>query len=221
MPRRLPMSDRRLLLGVAAIGLLAGCAGIPNAGSVHVGRPVPAPGGLGDIDVRVLPAGPQPQMAPSAIVRGYLHALVNSDGDYVIARSYLTHRAAAGWKVGEGVTTYDDSGVDIRPVTSGSTSRTFQLQAPRTGAIDGRGDFSPRGGHVRATFGLVKQEGRWRIDHLADGVLLSTLDAQRVFRPALVYYLNSSAKTLVPEQVLLRPTTSQVTTALVDALLTG
>jgi hypothetical protein len=205
----------------AGVVLLTGCGGIPHGGAVHVGRPIPAPGGLGDIDVRVLPAAAQPSMSPAEIVHGFLRALVNSDGGYEIARTYLTHRAASGWNAGQGVTTYDDSGVDISPASGGATSRTLRFRAPRVGAIDARGNFAPRGGRVRATFGLVKQNGQWRIDHLADGVLLSTLDAQRVFRPALVFYLNRSGTTLVPEQVLLRPNTPRVTTALVHALLTG
>lgn len=215
------MRERRWLAGLAVTGLLAGCAGIPGSGAVHVGRPVPALGGLGDIDVRVLPAAAQPGDTPSEIVHGFLRALVNSDGDYEIARSYLTRRTASAWKSGEGVTTYDDSGVDIRESSGGSSARTLQFRAPRIGAIDGRGNYAPHGGQVRSTFGLVKQNGQWRIDHLADGVLLSALDAQRTFRPALVYYLNRSGTTLVPEQVLLRPTPQSVTTALVRALLEG
>ena len=215
------MRNWRWLVGLAVTGLLAGCAGIPGSGPVHVGRPVPALGGLGDIDVRVLPAAAQPGDTPSEIVHGFLRALVNSDGDYEIARSYLTHRAASAWKSGEGVTTYDDSGVDIREASSGTNARTLQFRAPRVGVIDGRGNYAPVSGQVRATFGLVRQNGQWRLDRLADGVLLSALDAQRTFRPALVYYLNHSGTTLVPEQVLLRPTPQSVTTALVRSLLEG
>jgi hypothetical protein len=206
------------LAGLAIV--LSGCAGIPHGGPVHVGRQVPAPGGLGDVDVRVLPAAAQPGLLPTDVVRGFLRAVVNADGNYDIARTYLTRRAAAGWRAGESLTTYDDSGVDIRLASHSPTARSLQLRAPRIGVIDARGDFTPRGGDVRATFGVVRQDGEWRIDRLADGVLLSTFDAQRAFRPALVYYLNRSGTTLVPEQVLLPPTPGSAT-ALVRSLLTG
>jgi hypothetical protein len=206
-------------LAVGAIAL-SGCAGIPHGGAVHIGRPVPAPGGLNDVDVRVLPAAAQPGLVPTDVVRGFLRAVVNAGGNYDIARTYLTKRAAAGWRAGEGLTTYDDSGVDIRVAARSATSRSLQLRAPRVGVIDARGDFTPRGGDVRATFGVVRQDGEWRIDRLADGVLLSTFDAQRAFRPALVYYLNRPGTTLVPEQVLLPPTSGSAT-ALVRALITG
>lgn len=215
------MPNRRWAMAVAVLGLVTGCAGIPRSGAVHVGRPVPAPGGLGDIDVRVLPAPAQPGMAPSQIVHGFLRALVNSDGGYEIARTYLTHRASTGWQVGEGVTTYDDSGVHITDTGGAANSRTLEFRAPRVGVIDARGNFASRTGQVKATFGIVRQNGQWRIDRLGNGVMLSTLDTQRAFRPALVFYLNRSGTTLVPEQVLLRPTPHLVTTALVRALLDG
>lgn len=204
----------------AVLAVSTSCAGIPHGGSVHVGRPVPAPGGLGDVDVRVLPAAAQPGLAPNDVVRGFLRAVVNADSDYDIARTYLTRRAAAGWRAGDGVTTYDDSGVHIHLASRSATAQTIQLLAPRVGAIDARGDFTPHGGDVRASFGLVKQDGEWRIDRLADGVLLSTFDTQRAYRPALVYYLNRPGTTLVPEQVLLK-LKSGVATALVRALITG
>jgi len=216
------MLEHRRLVATAAVGLLlTGCAGIPRGGAVHIGRPVPAPGGLGDIDVRVLPAAAQRGDTPSDIVRGFLRALVNSDGDYEIARSYLTRRASSGWDAGSGVTAYDDSGVAVAATSKGSTSRTLEFHAPRVGAIDARGNFEPRAGIVRASFGVVRQNGQWRIDRLADGVLLSTLDAQRAFKTALVYYLNPAGTTLVPEQVLLRPTQRGAPTALMRALLAG
>ena len=51
------MRDRhRLLLGAtAAVLALSACAGMPTGGSVHLGRALPAAGGLGEPDVRVLP----------------------------------------------------------------------------------------------------------------------------------------------------------------------
>lgn len=215
------MHDRSARIGIVVAALaLTGCAGIPHGGAVHIGRPIPAPGGLDDVDVRVLPAAAQPGLPPSGVVRGFLRAVVNADSNYDIARTYLTRRAASSWHAGDGVTTYDDSGVDISIAARGASSRTLQLRAPRVGAIDARGDFSPRGGRVSATFGVVRQNGEWRIDRLADGVLLSTFDTQRAFRPALVYYLNRAGTTLVPEQVLLQLTSGSAT-PLVRALISG
>src|SRR5437764_990960 len=99
--RNRQMSERRrrhVTVGVAAFALaLTGCANIPTRGAVHVGRPLSAVGGLGDVDVRVQPPQAQPGMSATDVVRGFLRAVVNSDGNYEIARSYLTDRAAQSW----------------------------------------------------------------------------------------------------------------------------
>ena len=215
---RLRTARLAALVGVALA--IPACAGIPDSGVIHVGRAVPAPGGLGDIDVRVLPAAAQPGLAPNDVLHGFLRALVSSDGNYDIARTYLSHHAAATWRPAAGVTTYDDSSVQIADVGASASSRSLQLKAPRLGEIDERGNFAPVGGTMRVTYGLTKQSGQWRIDRLSNGVLLSALDVQRAFRPAVVYYLNRTATTLVPEQVFLRPAPG-VTTALVRALVDG
>jgi hypothetical protein len=212
---------RRLAAAVVAVAALAGCAGIPTGGSVHVGRELPAAGGLGDVDVRVIPPAPLPGMSPSEIVHGFLRAVVNRDGNYEIARAYLTHAAAADWNADTGVTTYDDGGVQVTTKPAAEGARVLEVRAPRIGRIDARGDFTPRAGTVRSTFQLVRQGGQWRISRLPDGVLLSTLDAQRSFRLANVYYLNRDGTTLVPEQVLLRPEPRGATTALIRALVHG
>jgi hypothetical protein len=211
---------RALLAGVAVI-VLAGCAGIPTSGPVHVGRQLPPAGGLGDVDFRILPPLPSPGMSPDDIVHGFLRAMVNDDGDYEIARSFLTPRAAIDWNANSVVTTYDDSGVSFVVKPGGGATRTIAVQAPRVGVIDTRGDYTPGTGTVRSTFELARQSGEWRIDRLPSGVLLSTLDAQRSFRLANVYYVRRAGTGLVPEQVLLRPGSRGVTTALVRALLSG
>lgn len=210
----------RALLLAATLAVVSACANIPDNGVVHVGRPVSAPGGLGDIDVRVLPPAAQPGLSPSDVVHGFLRALVSADSNYDIARTYLTNRAASTWRPGTGVTTYDDSSVQISGTASSSSTRTLRLIAPRLGDIDLRGNFAPSGGMITASFGLVRQNNGWRIDRLRDGVLLSALDVQRAFRPAVVYYFNRNGRELVPEQVFLRPAAG-VTTALVRALVDG
>jgi hypothetical protein len=205
----------------AAVAALAGCAGIPTSGEVHVGQELPAVGGLGDVDVRVIPPGPLPGMSPSDVVHGFLRAVVNREGNYEIARAFLTRAAAANWHSSTAVTTYDDGGVRVVAAPARGAARTLTVVAPRIGLIDARGNFTPRAGTVRSSFQLVRQDGEWRIDRLPDGVLLSTLDAQRSFRLANVYYLNEAGTTLVPEQVLLPPAPRSATTALVRALLHG
>src|SRR4051794_6572006 len=216
------MSDRRLIavaVAAAAAMLLAGCANIPTSGAVHVGRPLSAVGGLGDVDVRVQPPQAQPGMSANDVVRGFLRAVVNSDGDYEIARSYLTDKASQTWKTA-GITTYDDGSAQIA-TTGGAARSRVDLQVARRGFVDARGEFSPQAGRLRTSFRLVRQHREWRIDQLHDGVLLSTSDAQRSLRLATLYYVDRTHRWLVPQQLLIRPQAVGFTTAMVRSLLAG
>ena len=218
------MSDRLRRRAAAAVTSLlvlgSGCAEIPTSGAVHVGRPLSAVGGLGDVDVRVQPPLAHPGMSPTDVVLGFLRAVVNNDGDYEIARSYLTPHAAQTWDA-TGVTTYDDGSVQIAMRGHSAKNRTVSLRVSRRGFIDARGEFSPSAGVTRAAFRVVKQRRDWRIDGLPNGVLLSTSDAQRALRLATLYYVDRTHTTLVPEQVLLRPQAIGFITATVRALLAG
>ena len=46
-------------------------------------------------------------MGPDDVVSGFLHAVVNGDGDYAIARSYLSSVAARSWDPTRSITMYD------------------------------------------------------------------------------------------------------------------
>ena len=218
------MCERRHMLGVTAIAgallMLAGCASIPTSGAVHVGRPLSAAGGLGEVDVRVQPPQAHPGMSPTDVVLGFLRAVVNNDGDYEIARSYLTPHAAQTWST-TGVTTYDDGSVQIAADRSSGKGRVVRLQVAKRGFVDARGEFSPSTGQLRASFRLTRQRRDWRIDQLPNGVLLSTSDAQRALRLATLFYVDRTRTSLVPEQVFLRPEAIGFTTATVRALLAG
>ena len=217
------MSDRRSIAfaGLAtSLVVLSGCANIPTSGEVHVGRPLSAVGGLGDVDVRVQPPQARPGMSPTDVVLGFVRAVVNNDGDYEIARSYLSARAAQTWDA-TGITTYDDGSVQISAAQPSAKGRSVDLRVTRRGFIDARGEFTPRDGQLRTTFHLVRQRREWRIDQLPKGVLLSTSDAQRALRLATLYYVDRTHSWLVPQQVLLRPQAIGFPTAMVRALLSG
>jgi len=207
---------------VTFVALSAGCAGMPTGGAVHLGRALPAAGGLGDLDVRVLPPSWKPGLEPLAVVSGFLRATVNDDDNYAIARSYLTGSAAGRWRPADGVTIYDEVGLRVADAGADTASHTtVRLNAPRIGRIERRGEFVQKPGRLVAGFSVVRSNGSWRIDRAPDRVLLSSSDAQRSFHAADVYYLNNVGSALVPDQILLQNSQRGVATALVSALLNG
>lgn len=212
---------RRALAVVAAAVVLGGCGGVPDGGGVHLGRALPAAGGADDafdFGVKALPPSWRSGMTPDEVVSGFLRAVVNGDGDYAIARSYLTTPAARGWDPDRSITMYD--GPKTTSAGTGAT-RSVRIQAVRTGVIDERGDFDPTRGSIDDVVGLARVDGQWRIDRLPPGVLLSTLDAQRSIRLARVYYPNRAGTALVPEQTFVRTTQAGFATALIRTLLAG
>ncbi len=217
------MSSRGFGRGLALLAVVAvtGCGGVPQSGGVHLGRALPAVGGADDsfdFDVKALPPSWRSGMSPDDVIGGFLRAVVNGDGDYAIARSYLSTIAARGWDPDRSITMYDG----LKTTSSGSgTSRSVRIRAVRTGAIDERGDFDPSRGSIDETVGLARVDGQWRIDRLPPGVLLSTLDAQRSIRLARVYYPNRTGTALVPEQVFVRTTQAGFATALIRTMLAG
>ena len=219
-----PVRDRkRLLVASAALTVaVSGCAGMPTGGAVHLGRALPAAGGLGDIDVRVLPPSWRTGLDPIGVVTGFLRAMVNDDDNYAIARTYLAGSFAGRWRPSTGVTTYDAVSLQRQDADGGSASHaTVVLRTPRIGRIDRRGDYEPAPGALVTSFAVTKASDGWRIERAPDGVLLRASDMQRSFTAAAVYYLNRPGRTLVPEQIFLQNSQRGVPTALVNALLSG
>jgi hypothetical protein len=209
---------RGLVVATAVIGAvgLAGCGGVPSSGSVHVGNAVaPATVGQSQENIRVLPPRPQPGMSQFSLVRAFLGATVDSDGDYSAARAYLAR--GTSWNTSAGITTYNQGATVLRH----AGSRLVQVSTAEVGTITPRGDYLTSPGNVVRDFSLVRQDGQWRISRLPAGILLSTDDAQHVLQTETLYYLNPSGNALVPEQILVPQTQLGLPTTLVRALVSG
>jgi hypothetical protein len=193
----------------------SGCAGVPDSGSVHVGRSLPGPGGIENDDIRVLPAPPHDGMTPVELVDGFLRSLVYSEGSYGIARDYLA--PDTGWHPSQSVTTYDEEALQV--TRTGPT--TVAVRAPRIGVVDGRGEYTPAPGLLEEKLGLTRSAGEWRINRLPPTVLLSALDANRSLQAATIYFLNRQQTRLVPDQLLVNVQPAGLATTLVRTLLTG
>jgi hypothetical protein len=200
-----------------AVALLtgAGCAGVPDSGPVKVGQPVAAAGGgLVDVTVREVPAAPLLGATPVQLVSGFLQAMVDSDGGYGVARSYLA--ADATWNADSGVTVYAEPNRVVR-----ADHDTVVVHATRVGVLGPRGVYRVEPGEVTRRFVLSRRAGEWRISKLAAGVLISSDDAGRVLQPAALYFLTPDGDRLVPQPVLESPREPGLATTLMRALVAG
>jgi Lipoprotein LpqB beta-propeller domain/Sporulation and spore germination len=202
-------------LAVVVVLVAAGCAGVPDSGPLHLGRPIAAAGdGLADETVREVPAGPQPGAGRRQLVTGFLRAMVDSDDGYGVARSYLA--GGTTWNAGAGVTVYADP---IHVVARGADD--VLVRAERVGLIGPRGGYRVDPGTVRRRIRLARRGGQWRISRLSAGGLLSSDDAERLLQPASVYFLTPDGSRVVPEPVLEPPDEPGLATTLMRALVAG
>lgn len=214
-------------LAVAALAL-AGCASIPDTGTVREGNADVQP----VQPLQPIQEGPNPSDDPAAIVRGFLNASATGvASDFSVAREFLTADAAASWNPGAETLVYRSGAVTPAP---DEETNTVAYQVPLATTVDssGRRLDSPEGSVADISFTVVEdQEGRWRIAELADGVVISQANFTRFFRPVDLVFATPDLTTAVSE-VRWLPDNNVVTSAarelvegpstwLADAVVTG
>jgi Lipoprotein LpqB beta-propeller domain/Sporulation and spore germination len=213
-PRR-----RWLAAGVALLLALAlsACATIPTSGAVHQGRDLaqePDPQ-----LPRSLGRDPVPSDGPEATVRGFLQSGADFLDDHKYAREYLASAVRSRWNPGKGTSVYDRAAGLSVVIESGSTSAL--VTSTEVARIDADGRYQRMPDEiVQRRFGLSHAGGRWRINSLDNGLLLSSSDVDTAYRQLNLYFLAPTSHTVVPDPVLL-PDLPGLTTKLMTRLLEG
>lgn len=197
----------RLVLGaLMSIVVLSGCTNIPTAGPVEQ---VPVSAEPRGIDIA--PQAPVAGMLPARLVDGFLQAMASPQDDYAIARQYLTEDAAQRWDptvavVFDGLVVGGDG--------------TAILDATQLGTIDVNARYSSEPRDLEHDFGLVNQDGEWRIDSPLPSLMLSRFIFERYYQRVPLYFMSRSGTHVVPDPIHL-PEVLLTPTAVVDALLNG
>lgn len=182
------------VLCCAVVAALAGCASLPVDGPVQSGAPVAEDVGA----VFPVAYGPDLDAAPEDIVNGFLRASAAGLGDgFAVARQYLAEPARSAWKPDAGVVVMQGS-VTAEEV---ATDRVVVSLTPAS-AVSESGVLTEvmAGTEVDVEFGLVRNaDGQWRINSLADGVLLSEPNFSTLYRATLLYFVSPDQTYLVPE----------------------
>ncbi|MCS5722072.1 LpqB family beta-propeller domain-containing protein [Herbiconiux sp. CPCC 203407] len=202
------------VLAALLLVVLSACSGIPRAGQVETGDAI---GTDDDIDVIFLAADPTAGATQQEILNGFILAAKSPQDDYAIARRYLTDDAADVWRPNQGTTV--DSGP--RPATS-LNDTTLQISVSEVARVDGNGSYTETGpgAPTALQFGFTQVDGEWRINDLADGIVIEELFFDQVFTAHALYFYDPTFTYLVPD---LRwfPTSTAVGTRVVRALLAG
>ncbi len=209
-PVRIMAPVLAVLLAVLSTVGLAGCVTIPTSGKVEQVEQV---GPVQENRSEVVPKPPLPDAAPRLIIEGFLLAMTRYEPNYAVARQFLSTNKQESWRPEDKVTVFTD-----RKLTTTNTAAV--LTATRTGVLGPDGAYTASSGTLTQNFGMVKENGQWRIGDPPDGLLISEDSFTSSFTPFDLYFYDPTFTTLVPDPIYL-PAEGRIEASLVQALLNG
>jgi hypothetical protein len=213
------MSNRLRGLHAAILALvvglvLAGCVVIPTSSGVNAGPSVQTGVDAAPGDV---PLGPPRNASKTVMVDDFLQAATSSDGDYAIAKKFLTAAAAQSWDPTKSVL------VREKPATPEDIGdNVVDYSVSTKASVDALGVYAEQGTDATQTisYSFVKVKGQWRISDLPDGIVLSRTSFENSFNSYPIYFFDPTYRFLVPD-VRWFPTGSTVPDRIVAALIAG
>ena len=202
---------KRLIALLLAVSCLAGCASMPTGSGVTAQENGERTEPFDEPYVRIVPTAPQDGWSAEEVVRGYLVAMANFDGDHESMRAYLAEGGSWKPQVRPRVTVMDDPESSSPLLLSGpqedekETEAVVRLFGDRIGQISSSGQYEAlnQPGHEVTFFLRQVAPGRWRITGQPDELVLFRSDVDRAFRTTNLYYFAPDRQSLVPDPVFL------------------
>lgn len=208
-----------VLLVLAALLLLAGCASVPSNSPA---RAVPA---AGEATPSSPHSGPEPDASPLSLVRSYVKASANPHDDHAAARSYLAPGAAKSWNANKRIMVIADpfDTVPTAHADNDKNTRTVTLRGKDIGRLGSDGGFRPDAGDFEQPITLRKQpNGEWRISDPPPGVVVTLPDFLHNYKQVRVYFFDNRLGIPVPDLRYVQIGSSeQVAGEVIDLLLSG
>lgn len=223
---RQPAGRPAVLACVAALvaALVAGCGGqLPDSGAAGPGRKL---GGLSNEPLQVSAQGPVADVEPDELVEGFLVAGAGFEDDHAVARRYLTGPVQHTWRPGQRTVVYTQSSdPPTATVSGGGARRTVVVRVGVWGEIDEEGHLtlSPSGATAKATFGLTRVSGQWRIDQLDDsfGLWMPGYEFERAYTPVRLSFIARGTRIVVPDLRWFAGGRAALATQVAQSLLAG
>jgi hypothetical protein len=211
-----PARWRWLVMLVAGLLVLSGCAQLPQGGPVGTSEPLA--GNDNQVNYTFTPSGPSDGDSPEEIIRGFLTAGTGVQDDYATAREFLTEDAAAAWQPTARTLVYTSEPT----LVPSATDNVYTVQMEVESVVDDRGIMNrmPANTTEAAEFEVTEEDGQWRITRAPAGVVLETTQFRALFGSHELYFYDQSYQYAVPDVrwFLNRPGTAA---DIVDALLNG
>ena len=173
--------------------LLASCARIPTSGPV--GKSDQGSDGNSNAPV-FFPAAPQQGATPENIIDYFYRAGTGYEGDYAVAREYLTQAAAVAWKPDQRALVYRDAKV----VSTGVENvYNYQLDVAYTVDVDGIATQSPEGTIENIPATVTQVDGEWRISAIPDVTAIPEETFKVIYGAYPIYFYDPSFTYAVPD----------------------
>ncbi len=190
----------------AALALVSACASIPTSGPVEE---VPLSAQPRGIDLALEP--PAEGVTPNRLVEGFLQAMADPGDDYAVARQYLTPGAAGWW--------HPTTAQVVQTTLTTDLDGMARIDGELLGELDATGRLTSTYAPFTYDFGLVREQGEWRIGTPPDGLVLSRFIFERYYSRVPLYFMSRAGSHVVPDlthvpEALLLP--SRVVEALLD-----
>lgn len=184
--------------------LLGGCAAMPDSGPVSK---VEFSQGAADknLQVRVFPVAPSKGEAPRGLLAGFLDASIADEEGYDTARKYLSKGARERWNPEAGIVVLagDPAIEGGRETKEGETATELTASSTQVARIDANHSYSYSDGETKLAFTFVKEDGEWRIDQLADGLVVNQTNFRNSYRQvARFFYAAADPSTPTAREVL-------------------
>ncbi|HET9649527.1 MAG TPA: LpqB family beta-propeller domain-containing protein [Microlunatus sp.] len=201
---------RGLLLLLLPLALV-GCVAVPTKGPVErVEGQQPACQNCVNVDV----APPAPGADPLEVVQGYLRATSNYQPNFSVAKQFLTKAAAQSWSPEDGASIYTGT-----PMASGDI---VTLEGTLIGSLGADRTYTARDQKIRIDFGMVQENGQWRISKPPPGLMVEQYSFATFYQPYSLYFIGNQ-NVLVPDPIYVPSLSSQssTTSVLMKGLLSG
>ncbi|TQM82817.1 lipoprotein LpqB-like beta-propeller protein [Saccharothrix saharensis] len=198
----------RLPAVLLAVLVAAGCAAIPTETS-----PIAVNPSAGNASEAAAPE-PVKDIDPLTLVREFVNASANPEGDYAAAKAYLTEDAKKAWNT-KGTPTIIDTTFNTVPtpgVTTDDRHRVVLLQGRNVGRLQLEDNsFIQLIGPLDTPIGIERDaEDQWRISAPPDGIYVPLGGFQQNYRRVTLFFYNADFTVLVPDPrwVVIAPSTS-------------
>lgn len=199
---------------VAALLVLSGCASLPESS---------APQALGTINREPTSDGPPPPISgrdPDRLLLDFLQATAEPANRHLAARQYLTPAASARWDDSAGTTIVEKPDT-LRESRTGDKA-TYVIRARKVGELSADGAYrAVEGPPLENKIEMLKVDGEWRIDELPDGVVMDTIAFAKSYRRHVLYFVDPSGTTVVPDLRWISVAKVQLTQRLLSLLMEG